>query len=179
MSKLVFYFHGYGSSPESSKVSRLRESLPDSEIHAFPIDIDPRVAIPELCERIESVLLDSPHSEDSVLFVGTSLGGWYAGHLANLYGLPCILINPSCTPSVSLERYDVPASVRGAYSDLVMPEKGELFLAERDEILDHSKIKSSGSPMTIVPGADHRFEGEPFSLVIERIREKLLDTVLV
>ena len=60
-----------------------------------------------------------------------------------------------------------------------MPENAELFLAERDEVLDHSKIMTSGSPMTIVPGADHRFEGEPFSLVIERIREKLLDTVLV
>ena len=177
MSKVVFYFHGYGSSPETSKVARLRESLPDSEIHAFPINIDPRVAIPELCERIESVLLEDPHREDSVLFVGTSLGGWYAGHLANLYGLPSILINPSCTPSVSLERYDVPVSVREAYSDLVIPDNAEVFLAEHDEVIDHSKIMTAGSPITIVPEADHRFDGEPFSLVIERIREIMLDRV--
>jgi hypothetical protein len=174
MSKLVFYFHGFGSSPESTKVSRLKESLPDSEIYAFPINIDPRVALPELCERIESVLLDEPHSEDSVLFVGTSLGAWYAGYLANLYGLPSILINPSCTPSVSLERYDIPVSIRGAYSDLEIPENAEVYLAERDEVLNNEELKAAGSPI-IVPGADHRFDGEPFSLVIERIREMMLD----
>jgi hypothetical protein len=177
VSKLVFYFHGYGSSPETSKVARLKESLPDSEIHAFPINIDPRVAIPELCERIDSVLLEEPHREDSVLFVGTSLGGWYAGHLANLYGLPSILINPSCTPSVSLERYDIPVSILRAYSDLVIPDNAEVFLAEHDEVLNNEGLKSSGSPI-IVPKADHRFDGEPFSLVIERIREIMLDNPL-
>jgi hypothetical protein len=174
MSKLVFYFHGFGSSPDSTKVSRLKESLPDSEIYAFPINIDPRVALPELCERIESILLDDPHSEDSVLFVGTSLGAWYAGYLANLYGLPSILINPSCTPSVSLERYDIPVSIRDAYSDLEIPENAEVYLAERDEVLNNEELKAAGSPI-IVPGADHRFDGEPFSLVIERIREMMLD----
>lgn len=177
MSKLVFYFHGYGSSPDSTKVSRLREALSDCEVHSFPINIDPRVAIPELYEHIESVLLDEPHSEDSVLFVGTSLGAWYAGHLANLYGLPSILINPSCTPSVSLERYDIPVSIRGAYPDLVIPENAEVFLAERDEVLDHSEVMKFTGRITVVEEANHRFDGEAFSMVIERIREKMLDKV--
>lgn len=177
MSKLVFYFHGYGSSPETPKVSRLREALSDCEVHSFLINIDPRVAIPELCERIESVLLDEPHSEDSVLFVGTSLGAWYAGHLANLYGLPSILINPTVTPSVSLEKYDVPVSIRGAYPDLIIPENAEVFLAERDEVLDHSEVMKFTGRITVVEEANHRFDGEAFSMVIERIREKVLDKV--
>jgi hypothetical protein len=77
---------------------------------------------------------------------------------------------------VSLERYDVPVSIREAYSDLVIPENAEVYLAERDEVLNNEEVKSSGSPI-IVPGADHRFDGEPFSLVIERIREIMLDRV--
>ena len=92
---LVFYFHGYKSSPTTDKVARLKEHFPDT--YAFPIDIDPEVSIPYLIDQVEMALLNHVNDcKTKVFFVGTSLGAYYATMMARTYpASTLVLINPA------------------------------------------------------------------------------------
>ena len=65
MNKLI-YFHGFGSSGEGSTVRSLRELLPEWEVLAPDIPVDPAEALPflrDFCKR-----------EQPNVIVGTSIG---------------------------------------------------------------------------------------------------------
>lgn len=177
MKKLVVYFHGFGSFPESSKTDRLRESLSgEYEVHAFPIDIDPEIALAELSEHIDSLLLEDMHRPDKVLFVGTSLGGWWASKLGELYDIPAIVINPSITPHTSLYKHKVSEEISLKYTPIVTSVKNEYFFGSRDKIIDSTEFRKTldiiGAKYTVVD-ASHRFNGSEFELVIGKIHELL------
>jgi uncharacterized protein len=90
----IFYFHGLNSSPNTDKVSRLKEHFTD--VYAFQIDPDPAVSLPYLHEEITKALKEYPGV--SPIFVGTSLGGWYATELGFEFGASVVAINPSYAP---------------------------------------------------------------------------------
>ena len=84
----IIYFHGFGSSHASGTVETLRKELPDDEIVAPDIPVDPVEALPylkELCER-----------EQPDLVIGTSMGGMYAQQMRDFKR---ILVNPAFTMS--------------------------------------------------------------------------------
>ena len=83
MSKLI-YFHGFGSSGESSTAKTLKELLNRWTVMAPDIPVDPAEALPflkELCEK-----------EKPDVIVGTSLGGAYAQQMV---GFKRICVNPA------------------------------------------------------------------------------------
>jgi len=83
MNKLI-YFHGFGSSGEGSTVRSLRELLPEWEVLAPDIPVDPAEALPflrDFCKR-----------EQPDVIVGTSMGGMYAQQMR---GFKRICINPA------------------------------------------------------------------------------------
>jgi predicted esterase YcpF (UPF0227 family) len=80
----LIYFHGFGSSGASGTVETLRRCLPEDEIIAPDIPVDPIEALPylkELCEK-----------EQPDIIVGTSMGGMYAQQMR---GFVRICINPA------------------------------------------------------------------------------------
>ena len=82
--KKIIYFHGFGSSGEGSTVRSLRELLPEWEVLAPDIPVDPTEALPYLkdfCKR------ESPD-----VIVGTSMGGMYA---QQMHGFKRICVNPA------------------------------------------------------------------------------------
>ena len=82
--KKIVYFHGFGSSGASGTVESLRKFLPECEIVAPDIPVDPVEALPylrEFCER-----------EQPDLIIGTSMGGMYA---QQMFGFPKICVNPA------------------------------------------------------------------------------------
>ena len=87
MKKVIVYCHGYASSNKTDKVFRLKKMLPDAEVHAWNIAIDPEISIPYLTGKIDlDILATNPLEENiNLIFVGTSLGGWYASKLADIY----------------------------------------------------------------------------------------------
>ncbi len=178
MTNHVIYFHGYGSTPESSKVDMLREELSsDYSVHAFPIDIDPDKAHLELTEQIDNLLLEDMHSDDKVLFVGTSLGGWWASKLGVLYGISAIVINPPEKPSESLSKYGEPETITSKYEDFTVGEDNVYFFAEEDSVIDNlelrKRIATAGLPVFIVKGATHRFNGKDFSMAISVLKNMI------
>tara|TARA_Y100000389_G_scaffold143628_1_gene141905 strand:+ start:540 stop:1061 length:522 start_codon:yes stop_codon:yes gene_type:complete len=168
---VVVYCHGYGSSPDSAKVSYLRETF--DRVIAVSLDIDPDVAMASLEEAYLDYCLEDPHSEDSVVVVGTSLGAWHAARFALKYDKRAILINPSYDPSFSLAKYGVSEEMLEKYSPLIAPERSEFYFAEEDEVIPNENyrimFKALGFPVTVVPNASHRFDGEHFAKTMEEV----------
>lgn len=87
MQKKVLYIYGYGSSPESSTCKWLKNNLPNTIVYSFGyVQTDPENSISYLCSLAEELDID--------IVIGSSLGGWYAMHVASICSLPSILINP-------------------------------------------------------------------------------------
>lgn len=87
MQKKVLYIYGYGSSPESSTCKWLKNNLSNTIVYSFEyVQSDPENSIPYLCSLVEELDID--------IVIGSSLGGWYAMHIASICSLPSILINP-------------------------------------------------------------------------------------
>lgn len=172
MRKLVVYFHGYNSGPNSSKVQKLRRALPDVEVRSFDIDIDPSISMRSLMYNIDMMLLDNLVSCTRIVFVGTSLGAWYAGTLATLYGCDAVLINPSLHPANSLKKRGVDRHICDEYSSLHLNKKHHFFVSLADEVLDFSKEHMLLSmPRTrLYKEGSHRFDGPEFQDVIDCVR---------
>lgn len=80
----IIYFHGFASSGASGTVQTLRKLMPDIEVIAPDIPIDPQEALPylkELCRQ-----------EQPDLIIGTSMGGMYAQQMR---GFKRICVNPA------------------------------------------------------------------------------------
>ena len=90
----ILYIHGLNSSPASLKASQLVQAMTQmglaDSLRVPALHHHPRQAIAQL-ERLV-VELGRP------VLVGSSLGGYYATHLAERHGLPALLINPALLP---------------------------------------------------------------------------------
>ena len=82
--KKILYVHGFGSSGQSGTVTRIREVLPQAEVIAPDLPIEPQEAL--------QLLKDTCEREKPDLIIGTSMGGMYA---EMLYGYDRILVNPA------------------------------------------------------------------------------------
>lgn len=169
----IVYFHGYGSTPNTDKVNILRQML-NAKVFAFPIDIDRDVAEQQLTYDIDMSLMNDIHADDQVLFVGTSLGGWWASEMAALYKVPAIVINPSCDPSLGLKKYGVSEDLCAKYTPIKLAKINTYFIAEHDEVIDNTvlieKLLIDGYNVFVDPDGDHRFNGLPFVRVVEFIK---------
>lgn len=80
----IIYFHGFASSGTSGTVLLLRQMLPEVEVVAPDIPVDPTEALPML----EALCL----AECPDLIIGTSMGGMYAQQMRNFKR---ICVNPA------------------------------------------------------------------------------------
>lgn len=80
----IVYFHGFGSSHASGTVEILRRELPNDEIVAPDIPVDPVDALPYLKQLCAD--------ENPDLVIGTSMGGMYAQQMRKYRR---ILVNPA------------------------------------------------------------------------------------
>jgi pimeloyl-ACP methyl ester carboxylesterase len=168
MSRPIFYFHGLNSSPNTDKVTRLKEHF--SDVYAFQIDPDPAVSLPYLRAEITKVLTEYP--DESPIFVGTSLGGWYASELGREFKSSVVAINPSYAPQRTLPKLGISPEICAQYHDMAYPAGAKYFIGKQDEVIDFTPIKDrlDGLGAVWVEGAGHRFNGAEFDLVVDFIR---------
>jgi uncharacterized protein len=96
--RVIIYLHGFRSTGNSGKTLTLRKMFPEYEIigpHYSPHN-------PLLAEQELSSLMDSLTDKQSVLVIGTSLGGFWAHWMARKFNLNAIMINPSIDPGNTL-----------------------------------------------------------------------------
>lgn len=114
---------------------------------------------------------------NEITVVGSSLGGYYATHLAETHGCRAVLVNPAVVAHISLEKYLGPQTwlytgegfeFTPAHIDqlraihhprLADPSRYWLLVEEGDETLDyrHAVAHYAGARQTVLPGGDHSF----------------------
>lgn len=92
----ILYLHGFASAGAGPKMDALRETFPDHAVLAPDIPTDP-VQAQALLDGVVRKITSYP-----VIAVGTSLGGFWANYLAQVYDMPAILVNPSTEPAVTM-----------------------------------------------------------------------------
>ena len=80
----IIYFHGFASSGATGTAECLRKLMPEHEVIAPDIPVDPAEALPWLREFVAQ--------ENPDLIIGTSMGGMYA---QQMHGYPKICVNPA------------------------------------------------------------------------------------
>lgn len=164
MEPLIVYCHGYGSSANTDKVQKLKDF--GFDVHAWDIVIDPDVSVPYLESKIDDLLIDYMHRNINLVFIGTSLGAWYASKLADMYGAKAVVVNPSYTPSKSLLRYGVDQDIANRYTDTVLDGNDTVVVAKDDEVIDHTGRDFSNVEKVIYcETGGHRFNGKEFDLI--------------
>ena len=96
---MIVYLHGFNSSPQSLKARLVEARMAD-------LDLLDQLACPALPhspkEAIASIDVLLPADASGVTFIGSSLGGFYATHLAEKHGARAVLVNPAVQPHVLL-----------------------------------------------------------------------------
>lgn len=171
----ILYLHGLNSSPISKKASQLTAALARlgmcASLKVPALHHHPRQAIAQLETHIAE--LGRP------LLVGSSLGGYYATHLAERHGLKALLINPAVMPHsrfdgylgpqtnlYSCEVWELTEDHVAALAELEVPppqdgERYQVWLQTGDETLDYRDAASfyKGCALRIQAGGDHGFQG--------------------
>jgi predicted esterase YcpF (UPF0227 family) len=123
----IVYLHGFRSSPASVKATELRAA-----VDALPPGTRPTLHIPDLqcgpASAIAHVARLVEGAQEPVTVVGSSLGGYYATHLAERYGSRAVLINPAVRPYDDLQPY------LGIQTNLYTGEAFEVTMAHFAEL---------------------------------------------
>ena len=102
----LIYLHGFRSSSQGIKATALRAAiaaLPGAQRPSLwtpDLPDRPAVAIAQVVDHVEAA-----GGPSRTTFVGSSLGGYYATHLAERFGARAVLINPAIRPYVDLQPY--------------------------------------------------------------------------
>jgi len=96
---MIIYIHGFASSGMGQKALMVRNFFGKRAL-APSLSYVPDLAVDTLKQIIECFLPEEP-----VSLIGSSLGGFYAAHLSEIYDLKAVLINPSVEPYKTLSRY--------------------------------------------------------------------------
>jgi predicted esterase YcpF (UPF0227 family) len=182
---MIVYLHGFNSGGNSGKASWLREHLPDIPVLAPTYPVHRADRAPDvLRDWIARARRERP-AERRLLLVGSSLGGFWARHLAPELRAGMVLINPAIHPEVDLleavgpntneatgERYVLTADEVRAFArcehercDPAVPTL--VLLDEGDELLDWRVAQDyyrDGARVIVYPGGTHRFEHLPEAL---------------
>ena len=182
MSATIVYLHGFNSGPASVKAQQLGR-----EIAALDPLSRPAYFVPHLHHRPAAAMrevmawVDTANSHsgnDTLTFVGSSLGGFYATFLAERSGAKAVLINPAIRPAQSLASYlgaqrnmvtgEIYELTRDHFAELetfnvarvTRPRRYLLLVQSGDELLDWREAVAfyAGAWQSVQGGGDHAFQ---------------------
>ncbi|WP_249678152.1 YqiA/YcfP family alpha/beta fold hydrolase [Pseudomonas abieticivorans] len=180
MSGSILYIHGFNSAPASKKATQLVDVMQRiglvEHLRVPALHHHPRQAIAQLEAAIAE--LGTP------LLVGSSLGGYYATHLAERHGLKAVLINPAVNPHQLFDGYlgtqenlytgeswELTHDHVQALAELEVPaptdpQRFQVWLQTGDETLDYRRAELfyRACALRIQAGGDHSYQGFAASL---------------
>lgn len=175
----IVYLHGFRSSPASIKARQLQavvDALPASRrpvLHIPFLQHGPAQAVAHVAAWV------SANAREPLTFVGSSLGGFYATHLAERFDARAVMINPAVHPERDLapwigtqtnlytgEAFEVtPAHfdelAKLGVPAITRPERYLLLAESGDEVLDYREAVAyyAGAWQYVQGGGDHAFQG--------------------
>jgi predicted esterase YcpF (UPF0227 family) len=170
----LLYLHGFRSSPQSAKAQHMAAHMaahhPAVQWWCPQLPPSPRAAMDLLLHGIK----DWPR--ETMAVVGSSLGGFYATHVAEHAGCRAVLINPAVDPARDLSKYigeqtswhdpaehfyflpeyvdELRVLACGALTD---PARYLPIIAKGDEVLDWREMHTryAASQPLLLEGGDH------------------------
>jgi predicted esterase YcpF (UPF0227 family) len=179
----ILYLHGFNSAPQSRKAQVLKRYLEER-------GLGDRFACPALPHRPAAAIAlaereIAARAPGTVTLLGSSLGGFYATHLAEKLGLRAVLVNPAVTPQRDLESHlgiqhnlytgeayeltrDHLAEWLALDSPAIHPERYLLLVETGDEVIDYRAAvrKYAGARQIVVAGGDHTLQSFPGHLPV-------------
>lgn len=179
---LFVYLHGFKSSPLSNK-AQLTKTAIEQRIqlgeqitwYCPQLPASPREAIELVRDHIGG------QTFSTLSLMGSSLGGYYATHLAEQFPSKVSLLNPAIEPARDLEKYigeqkswhqdevfhflpEYIQELQDIYvKDITQAERYFLLAAKGDEVLDWREMVSKypGTQQLILEGGDHAISDYP------------------
>ncbi|MEM5452835.1 YqiA/YcfP family alpha/beta fold hydrolase [Paraburkholderia sp. BR14263] len=172
---MIVYLHGFRSSPQSFKArllaARMAELGRSGEWLCPTLPVSPREAIALAEQEIGAQMKPG----ERVTLIGSSLGGYFATHLAEKHGWRAALLNPAVVPDRDLSKYlgEQPLWHGGgsivveprhldelralAVTSVTQPARYYLIAATGDEVLDYREMLAHypGVPTHLIEGSDH------------------------
>lgn len=153
--KTLLYLHGFLSSPQSAKAVMMREACDAQGVRfvAPDLNVEPREVLRRIGNVVQTV------TDDELLLVGSSLGGFYATCVLAKRPLRAFLINPAVAPWKRMNAYlgeqtvfgsERHVTVRSEYayelermsaSKLLAPERILILLSSADQVLDWTEAR--------------------------------------
>lgn len=174
---MIVYLHGFNSSPASGKARQLGDHLAGlgrfTDYYCPALPNSPREAI----AMVEAHLARA--GAGAVTLVGSSLGGFYATHLAEQHGCKAVLVNPA-VHSHTLLKHALGAQTNWHTGEkwvlteahiaelaaldvacITRPERYLLLVQSGDEVLDYRDAVNyyAGCRQIVEDGGDHGFSG--------------------
>jgi uncharacterized protein len=173
---LIVYLHGFRSSPFSMKAKITHRAIldlkgegVDVEWYCPQLPPSPKEAMAMVVTHIKS------QNYDRLSIIGSSLGGYYATYLAELFFAQATLLNPAIEPARDLESYI--GELKAWHSDeafhfkpeyiqelndlyiknITKPNRYYLIAAKGDEVLDWQEMvaKYPDAQQLVLEGGDH------------------------
>lgn len=193
---MIFYIHGFNSlSTGSKKIEDFSKFLGQEVI---PLDYDSCKHYEENITNMTLKIVDSAlngygHCKDKYnedIFIGTSLGGFYAANLASIFNGTAIMLNPALNPKETLHKYigiqknyttgmisEFKQEHVNSYKNICIPKHSYFILNTGDEVISSFETieKIDGKyKYVLFPGGTHRFEDvEEASVYIKLYLESL------
>ena len=169
----LLYLHGFRSSPQSTKARLVAEWIarhrPDVTWCCPQLPPSPREAI----ALIDTLVADWPR--DRMAVMGSSLGGFYAGVVAERYGCPAVFLNPAFAPARDLAKHVGPMTAWHSDEPFVFqpesvdelramtprrlthPERHYAVIAKGDEVLNWREMLAfvAGAQVELLEAGDH------------------------
>jgi predicted esterase YcpF (UPF0227 family) len=174
MTKTILYFHGFKSSSSSTKAQNLKKFIVKNTNKT-------KIIIPDLEDNFQNAFNQIENlvklSGSNIIFMGSSLGGYYASYFSQKLNKKAVLINPAIPP---LKDFEIHLGENKNYSNgnkfnitnkdidfirslnhkkLPTPRDIMVLLESGDEILKYNESVSyfSGANIDIIFGGDHSY----------------------
>jgi len=174
----LLYLHGFRSSPQSAKARQVaawvQEHHPAVRWWCPQLPPSPREAMAMLVQGMAA------WPRGSMAVAGSSLGGFYATHLAETFGCKAVLLNPAVNPARDLAKYIgeqttwhdpnerfffEPRFVEEfralTHGPAARPDNYFAVIAKGDEVLDWREMagRYPGARIKLLEGGDHALSG--------------------
>ena len=157
LSKNIFYFHGFASSADSTKAlvfqNFIKKRFPNVQLHVPNIDNSIEKSFVQLEDLVNK-------NSTNKLFMGSSLGGFYASYFAEKYNSKAVLINPASNPYRGMEMY--------LGKNINYSTNEEFYLTKEDlEVLEEKNVSSINNPSNYLVLVETGDEVIPFKYTLE------------
>lgn len=187
----IIHLHGFASVGTGAKYDALVKEFGRDNIVSPDLPVNPDDVEAMIDEEVKCIKLDGG---DTLVFAGTSLGGFWANYFAQKYKTHCVIVNPSMSPSQNMlfvrgmtmcnfatgMPFTIPFDIVQSFQkrenfleDNTDGKRIHLFVARDDNILDY-KVTLRQTPQTgstnIFDDGGHRFEMH-WGAVIAKLKE--------